>query len=83
MGKKRERTGSKPTRYFDYSLLFIIIFLFCFGLVMLYSTSSSDGQLKYDDSSYDVKKQLFATSLGFMSMYLISRSDYHVSMRFS
>ncbi len=26
MGKKRERTGSKPTRYFDYSLLFIIIF---------------------------------------------------------
>ena len=39
MGKKRERTGSKPTRYFDYSLLFIIIFLVCFGLVMLYSTS--------------------------------------------
>lgn len=46
MGKKRERTGSKPTRYFDYSLLFIIIFLVCFGLVMLYSTSSYDGQLK-------------------------------------
>lgn len=44
MGKKRERTGSKPTRYFDYSLLFIIIFLVCFGLVMLYSTSSYDGR---------------------------------------
>ena len=49
MGKKRERS-SKPTRYFDYSLLFIIIFLVCFGLVMLYSTSSYDGQLKFDDS---------------------------------
>ncbi len=48
MGKKRERTGSKPTRYFDYSLLFIIIFLVCFGLVMLYSTSSYDGQSSGD-----------------------------------
>ena len=83
MGKKRERTGSKPTRYFDYSLLFIIIFLVCFGLVMLYSTSSYDGQLKFDDSAYYVKKQLFATSLGFMAMYLISRIDYHVWMRFA
>ena len=55
MVKKRERTGSKPTRYFDYSLLFIIIFLVCFGLVMLYSTSSYDGQLKFDDSAYYVK----------------------------
>ena len=83
MGKKRERTGSKPTRYFDYSLLFIIIFLVCFGLVMLYSTSSYDGQLKFDDSAYYVKKQLFATSLGFMAMYLISKIDYHVWMRFA
>ena len=83
MGKKRERTGSKPTRYFDYSLLFIIIFLVCFGLVMLYSTSSYDGQLKFDDSAHYVKKQLFATSLGFMAMYPTSRIDYHVWMRFA
>ena len=53
MGKKRETNWQKkPTRYFDYSLLFIIIFLVCFGLVMLYSTSSYDGQLKFDDSAY-------------------------------
>lgn len=25
----------KPMKYFDYSLLFLIIFLLCFGLVML------------------------------------------------
>ena len=51
--------------------------------VILYSTSSYDGQLKFDDSAYYVKKQLFATSLGFMAMYLISRIDYHVWMRFA
>ena len=28
------------TKYFDYSLLFIIIFLVLFGLVMLYSVSA-------------------------------------------
>lgn len=82
MGRKREEAG-KTTRYFDYSLLFIIIFLVCFGLVMLYSTSSYDGQLKFQDSAYYVKKQLFATSLGFMAMYIISRIDYHFWIRFA
>lgn len=27
-------------RYFDYPMLFLVIFLICFGLVMIYSTSS-------------------------------------------
>ncbi|MGN0272729.1 MAG: FtsW/RodA/SpoVE family cell cycle protein, partial [Lachnospiraceae bacterium] len=83
MGKKRERGKSTTLRYFDYSLLFIIIFLVCFGLVMLYSTSSYDGQVKFGDSAYYVKKQFFATSLGFMAMYIISRIDYHVWMKFA
>ena len=26
-------------RYFDYPMLFLVIFLICFGLVMIYSTS--------------------------------------------
>lgn len=67
----------KQVRYFDYSLLFIVIFLVCFGLVMLYSTSSYNGQVKFGDAAFYLKKQMFATSLGFAAMFLISRIDYH------
>lgn len=67
----------KRVRYFDYSLLFIVIFLVCFGLVMLYSTSSYNGQLKFGDAAYYLKKQVFAAGLGFVAMLLVARIDYH------
>ena len=38
MAKQRGKT-----KYFDYSLLVIILFLVCFGLVMVYSTSYYSG----------------------------------------
>ena len=38
--KKKVRKREKSIAYFDYSLLAILICLICFGLVMLYSTSS-------------------------------------------
>ena len=35
MARRQEKEKKqKPIRYFDYSLLFLIIFLLCFGLVM-------------------------------------------------
>ena len=65
----------KKVRYFDYSLLFLVIFLVCFGLVILYSTSSYNGQLKFKDPAYYLKKQLFASVLGIGAMVVISRID--------
>lgn len=67
----------KKVRYFDYSLLFIVIFLICFGLVMLYSTSSYNGELKFGDAAFYVKRQIRATLLGFVCMFIIARIDYH------
>lgn len=67
----------KRVRYFDYSLLFIVIFLICFGLVMLYSTSSYNGELKFGDAAFYVKRQIRATLLGFVCMFIIARIDYH------
>ena len=47
----------KKTDYYDYSLLAVIILLTCFGLVMLYSTSSYMAELNYGDDMYYFKKQ--------------------------
>lgn len=58
--KKQEEKGEKKkhkVRYFDYSLLAVVMFLVCFGLVMLYSTSSYSAQLKFGDSMYYFKRQ--------------------------
>lgn len=74
--------GQKRSRYFDYSLMFIVIFLVCFGLVVLYSTSSYNGQVKFNDGAYYLKKQIFATALGFAVMFVISRIDYHIWKNF-
>ena len=38
---KRKRTREKGKPYYDYDLLLVIIFLMCFGLVMLYSSSAT------------------------------------------
>lgn len=77
----RERKD-KPIRYFDYSLLFLIIFLLCFGLIMLYSTSSYYGSIRFDDAAYYVKRQLTASVLGLTAMLIISRIPYQIWMRF-
>ena len=69
MARRQEKEKKqKPIRYFDYSLLFLIIFLLCFGLVMLYSTSSYYGSTRFGDTAYYLKKQLFATSLGIIPL---------------
>ena len=73
----------KPLRYFDYSLLFLIIFLLCFGLVMLYSTSSYYGSTRFGDAAFYVKKQLFATSLGVAAMFIIAMIPYQFWMKLS
>lgn len=67
---------TKNGKFFDYSLLFIIIFLLCFGLVMLYSTSSYNAQLKFGDSGWYLKKQIVATLLGLAVMAGVIWFDY-------
>ena len=57
--KSRRRKGynkKQAVHYFDYSLLAIIIFLMCFGLVMLYSISSYEARTEYGDGMYFPEK---------------------------
>ena len=68
---------NKTQRYYDYSLLAVIIFLCCFGLIMVYSSSSYAAQIKTGDSLFYLKKQGFALILGMICMFAISKIDYH------
>lgn len=54
---------SKKRKY-DYTLLAALFLLIITGLVILYSTSAYNGEVKFQDSFYYLKKQVFATSLG-------------------
>lgn len=74
-----DRTRKKSVkRYFDYSLLFVTIFIAGFGLIMIYSTSSYTAQMKFGNAQYYFKKQLMFMLLGFAVMYVAYRIDYHV-----
>ena len=45
--KKRRKKKSSRGAYYDYNLLAIVILLICFGLIMLYSTSAYEAQMKF------------------------------------
>ncbi|HOO27485.1 MAG TPA: putative peptidoglycan glycosyltransferase FtsW, partial [Lachnospiraceae bacterium] len=81
--EKSSRKKNKPRFFFDYTLLFIVIFLLCFGLVMLYSVSSYEANIKFQDSAYYLKKQAQATIIGIVVMFITMMIDYHIWERFA
>ncbi|MCI9024459.1 MAG: putative lipid II flippase FtsW [Dorea sp.] len=70
-------TQSNNRRY-DYTLLTALALLVVMGLVILYSTSAYNGDVKFHDSFYYLKKQVFATSLGIAALFVAANTDYHV-----
>lgn len=79
---RRRRKSKTRGLNIDYSLLFIVIFLLVFGLVMIYSTSSYDANIKFNDAAYYLKKQALATLVGFGLMFFMVFFDYHFLARF-
>lgn len=88
MGSKQKNRFQKRKNeyFFDYSLLFIVLFLLGFGLVMVYSASSyeaSVSSLLNNDPTYYLKKQATATMMGLVVMFVVSRIPYHFWERFA
>ncbi len=71
----------KRHKYYDFSLFFVIIFLLCFGLIMLYSASSATASLDYGDSTYYLKSQIKSTIIGLVAMIVVSFVDYKIYKR--
>ena len=80
---QRKRRKNKPEFFFDYSLLFIVLFLLGFGLIMIYSASSYVAFEDYNDASYYLKKQAIASALGLFAMFVVALIDYHFWERFA
>ena len=62
---------------YDDTLLVTVLVLVIAGLVLLTSISAYNGNVKFHDSFYYLKKQGFATGLGLVGMAVVSRVDYH------
>ena len=71
------RNARKTEYYFDYSLVFIILFLVGFGLVMIYSASAYDASEQMGNEMYYLIHQGTAAALGLAAMLLVSRIPYH------
>ncbi len=71
-GAVRERSF----RYFDYSLLFLVIFLLGFGLVMLYSVSAYEAQSEFGDATYYLMHQIRNIVIGLVFMVAAALIPY-------
>ena len=83
---RKKGTRKASEYYFDYSLVFIVLFLLGFGLIMVYSASSYEAsiseKLNYD-AAYYLKKQLQSSLIGLVAMIVVSRIPYHFWERFA
>lgn len=66
--------ADKQNRFYDFGLLAVIIFLMCFGFVMVFSASSSLGILK---------NQMLWGFIGIGAMLFVSIFDYHWLEKFA
>jgi len=82
-GRGKRKNQGQSEYFFDYSLLFIVLFLIGFGLVMIYSVSSYEANLEYGDAAYYFKKQLFSSVVGLVAMFFMALVPYHFWERFA
>ncbi len=78
MERKRKRK-----RFYDYSLLFAVLFITGFGMLMMYSASSYSAQNQLNNAQYYLHRQMIFAGGGIVFMLLISKSDYHLLWKLS
>ena len=55
----------------DFAILFTVLILICFGMIMVFSSSSVRAYYNYNDSFYFLKRQVIWSVLGFISMVFL------------
>lgn len=71
--KKKNKMGN-----IDYGVFYCVALLLAVGIVMVYSASSYYAMIYNDgDSTYFLKKQIMASTLGIAAMFVFIKIDYH------
>lgn len=83
MPKEGKKKNKKPHRFYDYSLLFTIIFLTVFGLIMIYSASAYKAQMEFGNPAHFAMRQAAIAAASGILMYIVSKIDYHWLAKFS
>lgn len=84
MIRQKKMAGNAEYAYFDYGLVAVLIFLICFGLIMLYSTSYYSAQIDYKgDGAFYFKRQLLFSGGSLLVMYVVTKVDYHRYTRYA
>ncbi len=79
----KQKRKEQSEYFFDYSLLFIVLFLLGFGMVMIYSASSYEAFQEFGDTAYYLKKQLTAVVIGLVLMIIVANIPYQFWQRFA
>lgn len=82
MREGNNKAKTSGTRYFDFALLFVVLFLLSFGLIMVYSASSHNAAVELGDSTYFLMKQLQANLLGLFFMIIAIFMPYKFYKKF-
>ncbi len=83
MTERKRRKKEQTEYFFDYSLLFIVLFLMGFGLVMIYSASSYEAYQDFGSGTFYLRKQLIADILGLVVMMVMANIPYKFWQRFT
>lgn len=66
--QKKRRIKTEGRNSFDFVLLAVVFFLIGFGLLMIYSTSSYEAAIDFNDSAYYLRKQMISTLVGILGL---------------
>lgn len=72
-GKQKMKRG-----YFDFSLLFLTIFLIGFGIIMLYSASSYNATKYYNDPMFFTRSQIKNALIGLVAIVVVTVINYSI-----
>ncbi len=84
--RTRKKNATDYVRKFgspDRILFGIVFLLIIFGLIMIANAGILQAVVRYNDPNAFLKKQLLAVIIGFISLLILQKIDYHVFRRYS
>ena len=76
--ENRRNPEKRNRKYYDYTMLFMVVALIIIGILMISSISSYNAAKYLGDGNFYTKRQILYGALGFGAMIVVSLVDYHI-----